>query len=616
MEGTQKVKSGKWSVLVAVFLVVVFTFTLFSYTVEVRRPWFGKLSPYHHQWLTGSAVKFTKNWYREGALKLRFVMFEEPRSVEFPTLDSREPYISYPPGTIFPLYIISKLKGDEPGPAVVMAYNIANHLLIALFLALMAFFLLYGARFSAPFSFAMALVPPVVEMLMPAPLYWHQNVFFSDQAVILPIALFLFLEVIRDHVTGNKAVAYMLAGLQAAVFICGALTDWIFYFVAVAVFIKRILTGAFRKRLLRGAINALLFWWPAALALLVLALQLFRFHYDIMGKLLFRAGLSEPGSAYTARFYETFWKGYVAQGYGKPAIYILWFSLAATLFLLLFALHARLRKKSVHGGLKNMIAMTAMLTVPFFAQIYIFKNHSAIHDFSALKFSLTLALVPFVLLPCVALLFLERRMLERAGLTVAGRRNEGDENAAENETAEGRRIRREEKVKRKLVEGRLRLAKAVVALAALAVAVTYTAFQFPRYKDFFPAPGDYTVENFIAANTAYEDVVFSAQYEIPYNPPQQLSYSMKRVYKVESVDEIYEKVAGIEEEYVVNFLAFTGFRDACDPEIRGLLDCAEQCPSQNGIFLFKISEEAFLLYYRSLREVESEKEAALALAGV
>jgi len=127
---------------IAIILLILLTLSIFIYTVLIRSSWFGVLSPGHHQWLTGHAILHTKNWYNEGALKLRFGFFENPNSVEFPTLESRVFYFSYPPGALIPIYLISKLIAQEPNPALVMAYNLSNHFFITLFLSLTIFFFL------------------------------------------------------------------------------------------------------------------------------------------------------------------------------------------------------------------------------------------------------------------------------------------------------------------------------------------------------------------------------------------------------------------------------------------------------------------------------------------
>jgi hypothetical protein len=139
--------------IICAFLLFIIAIGIFKYTVRIREPWFGTLSLRLHQRASGSTLKFSKNWYREGLLDLKFGMIENPKSVEFPTLLSREPYTSYPPGAILPIYIISKLRRHEPTPSLLMKYNLLNHLFIAFFLSLIIFFFLVQLKFGYLNSF-------------------------------------------------------------------------------------------------------------------------------------------------------------------------------------------------------------------------------------------------------------------------------------------------------------------------------------------------------------------------------------------------------------------------------------------------------------------------------
>ena len=49
---------------------------------------------------------------------------------------------------------------------------------------------------------------------------------------------------------------------------------------------------------------------------------------------------------------------------------------------------------------------------------------------------------------------------------------------------------------------------------------------------------DYTMAEFLRENTGYEDVCFSFTEEIPYEPPHDLTVSHKRVWPVETAEEI------------------------------------------------------------------------------
>jgi len=78
----ETLKDEQIKALICIFLLLGLTFVCFMYTVEIRSPWFGELSDDRHQWLSGSTLKFSKNWYGEGPLNLGFTMLDEPASIE------------------------------------------------------------------------------------------------------------------------------------------------------------------------------------------------------------------------------------------------------------------------------------------------------------------------------------------------------------------------------------------------------------------------------------------------------------------------------------------------------------------------------------------------------
>jgi hypothetical protein len=573
-------------VLVLVILLFAITFSIFLYTVKIRRPWFGNLSPGHHQWLTGSTLKFAKNWYREGPFGLKFGMFENPKSIEFPTLESRKPYASYPPGTVIPIYLISKIVGSEPRPTFIMWYNLLNHFLIAFFLGLIIFFLVLDVKLGYSYAFLLSLIPITIELLMPSPLYWHQNVFFSDQAVILPIVLFTFLEVIRNRVKNRKA-AVSITLLQSLIAFYGILTDWLFLFIALAIYIKRICNGEMGRNFRNWLKNSFLYWISTILALLLFLLQLSMLKYDIVGTFMFRSGLSEESKIYTSNFFQTFWRGHIAQGYGTIAIIILWFCLFLSIILLTSALYNRFRKKPAEERLKKVISLIVIMTIPFFVQIYTFKNHSAVHSFSTLKLSLTLALVPFALSPLLIFILLEK-YFERIPLELDGI------NLLINEKKETTKI---------MVDFRLLLVMILILFTSI-----YVKIELPNFRALFPEPGNYSAEVFLAQNTRHQDIVFSTDYEIPCNPPQQLSYSMKRVYKIDSLSDIFDMVSDVNSDYTIDIFFSDANETINNQGIQELTKLANIVVYENNYHLYKIEKPAFLELYEATHQTDAAVE--------
>lgn len=538
----------KRGTLLCILLLFSITLIIFQYTVEIREPWFGELSGVepsngHHQWLTGSTVEFTKNWYNEGPVNLEFLMLQNPSSVEFPTLSSRDPYLSYPPGVVIPIYVISELTKQEPTPALVMGYNLLNHFLIAFFLSLIIFFFLRKhLKVNLLNSFLFSVIPIFLELLLPAPLYWHQNAFFTDQAVILPFVFYIFLEVIRDILKDstieNRRNLRIVNILQNITLFYGFLTDWLFVFIGLTIYIKRILDKSIplsREMFLNRNFfvfikESVKYWFVPLLVLFLFAVQVTAIggSGQVISKALFRTGMSSSGASYLNDGLSIF-MGYIIEGYGRIAVGLIVASLTFFVLIGLYLALGRFRKHENLNKIKKVICLMGMLLVPCILQVLVFRNHSVIHDFSVLKFSIPLATIPFVLLPItIALLF---------------------ENPLKNLLNKLKPLRRFNKYNLILL---------MVFLIVFITASPYMISEFPHYKGMFP-PANNTFEvigTSLQENTGYNDVVFSPDFQIPENPPQQLSYSMKRVYQINSMNNIKEEVKNVKGNYnvVIMFL--------------------------------------------------------------
>lgn len=445
---------------------------VFAYTVWLRAPFFNTLSDWHNQWLTASTIKFTTFWYNEGPINLKWAMLESPPSFETPTIDKREIYPSYPSGTIVPLYLLAKIFNHEPNLKFIHIYNLANHLIITLLLFFLVFELL--DKLDLKWRSILSLLSGTYYLLLPGPIYWHQNVFFSDQAVVLPFILAVFLELKKDR-TSHKIYCYLLP----LVLFWGLMTDW-FYFVFMGLlFFKRLWMKKYKAALVLVGIGLL------ALGLFAYQLYILDVFPLLKAKFLIRTGMAGAEAELVRQFFKKFWLGHVAKqfGYGGP-----WFLLISFYLFIPFFFY-KLCKKRLSEDKLELGNFIFLLSVPCLVQVYLLMNHSVVHDFSVLKFTLMMSAVPFFLLPQ----FFELPK------------------------------------------------KWVIILMILSV--INLLYIHPRWHKMFVQPTtNYHVEaKQIRKMANFNDLYFSPNFVIQENPPQKMSFSMKRVYQIKTLQQMISK---------------------------------------------------------------------------
>lgn len=191
--------------------------------------------------------------------------------------------------------------------------------------------------------------------------------------------------------------------------------------------------------------------------------------------------------------------------------------------MILFAFYRYLllsnsHKINISHKIKYIIFLISIVLIPCLLQIFFLRKHSAIHEFSALKFVIPLAAVPFILIPVLIATFFNID-IEKA------------------------------KINTKFIAIDINFPFIILLIVVIALILTLIPFST---QSLFPTNGNYAAEKFISQNTGYHDVVFSPNYEIPINPPQKLSYSMKRVYLLNNTEDICNVTKNIKGNYVLN----------------------------------------------------------------
>lgn len=515
---------------VTIVLLTLTTAAVALYSWQFRRDMFNTMAP-GHEWLTASTVIFARNWYVEGALKLRLLQLWNPRSIEFPDIASRQVYVSAPPGTVIPIYITSCLLGTEPSVAIVHGYNLVSHCLITLTLALTVYYVLRSHSFTVFSCSLMACAAICFFLLFPVNMYGFQNIFYSDQAVVLPVALFVLMEVMR-----GKQPSWALSAAQSLVLLWGCYTDWYMWVVAGVAYILRLALAHTRWSMRSWLLVTITFWTPAILALLLFLAQLSSQHMlaPFLKRITVHSALADNATLPWQVFLNTWWGEHVSKFYGKFSLAsFIWLFISACL-VVLAACVDRLCHRHNNESCDYAVRLLALAALPPVLYTHSLRNYAYPHDFSTHKFSVTVALVLFAALPLMGMCIMDA-------------------------FCDGKTSKRGQLVSRLMRESCILLP----FLLVVAVNMLY-ASEMWRYR---PAHIGRRSSNpfeplgtFLRQATRYDDLVVSPHIEIGSRPPQFLSYSNKRVYLTENTFRALSKVmsAGDQVQHVAVLVGTNG----------------------------------------------------------
>jgi len=208
--------------------------------------------------------------------------------------------------------------------------------------------------------------------------------------------------------------------------------------------------------------------------------------------------------------------------------------------------------------------------------VFVFSQHSRhwFHFFSAAKFAIPIATVPFVLAPVtlLAALGLGPRRLSLAAI-------------------------------RARWTGRaMRPRWSFIAPPLVALAAWYAVGQAPRIvQQFQPVDerGPIAIGQFIAQHTGYADVVFTPDPTLEtISTSVLLAQSMKRVYLARDLAAIHERLKAIDGEYRVAYLVAPGLWPQ-DPGIQRLRAAANASAQSDDLVLYTIAKADFLAACRA-----------------
>ena len=504
-------KSATNFVLVAILLTIVF---VLSFKIMFRIDYENNNGL--HNWLSGSTLKFVNNWLAESPQKLHFVNYEAPDSIEFNKLSERGPYVSYPTGETFFVYFFARLTGHKS-----IDLSFLKHFQGVCFwleVLLLAFFVFrflsrIGIKSEKERFFA-TLFTAVFWMWLPTNAWYLANIYFADQCVILFVIAFLLVEY-ESIYSKDKSVSILLNIIKSYLIFAGMMVDYYFWILTFVAFVFYLFMAVKEKKsVLTIAANSLCYIVPVALALCAFAYQLFsvpNWQDALKNRFLFRAGATESRfNTYDYLFDNLIDNFKFALGLAGNARMLPMIALVIFLFFYFADLKPtgvtfkNIVTKSVFG--KSGVIFLVGFIAPVM-QVALLKSHSAVHEFSMIKFGWCFAVIPLIVSAILCRIFdFEREKISKFSLFFT-----------------------------------------ITFLSMLVL----TAVPFSSY-DFYKSRSsqykfDFDVAKVLREKTSYEHVCFSFSHEIPNNPPQELGASGKRVYKIKDIKEMNTKFRSLKQ---------------------------------------------------------------------
>jgi hypothetical protein len=270
-----------------IVLFVVFSFFLIFYKIrtEFKVPLYGEYSGNSAHTITASRI-----WYDEGALNSKFASILSFKSKQYENLNSninyrhiggltypviidnviREVYLSYPPGYLFPLFLVAKLFNERPSDQLLFYLN--DFLSIILFIGL---FLVSFKILKKNFNL-ISILTLCSALVSLGYLYFFQTFLSFNSLGVVYFILYI------------ASYYYKKQSLALLFFIFGVFTDYLFFFVAIFHF-------AYRSVLLRriDGFNILLIVTSAILFFLyIIQLHSLGLLESLIWKFNFRTGLT------------------------------------------------------------------------------------------------------------------------------------------------------------------------------------------------------------------------------------------------------------------------------------------------------------------------------------
>ena len=359
--------------------------TFFALTIGLR--WREIAQPYtDFTWNTAHSQLVVDNWLENGFWNERGISFSHPPSSEFPSLISRDPYISFPCGAQVPPFVLAKALGVHVTPGFFHIWGLVWHGVIGWLV--ICGLLLFSAHEQAPERTLSAFLPGFLWLGTRGPLAFFPTLWFADHAVLLPFVLVGLAEVMLAHgVLRERHRRWVTWSLPGLIF-WGTYTDWLFVPLCAVILIYRLRHHRDIRAIFPAFVRQVAL--PATLAIICFLLQLFwvlgpPFVSALLERFLVRS--MDTGGAFE-RHESLLWYVY---GHFVASVGGLTIALTGLALLLLCV-----RPRMIASPLKDFLML---LSVPSVLLLLIFRQHSAVHQFTTVKFMIPICILLGGILP-------------------------------------------------------------------------------------------------------------------------------------------------------------------------------------------------------------------------
>lgn len=364
---------------------------IFAISVILRWDYINRpLTSHHHTWLTGHVLLTLDIWDQEGPGKFNYTpiyTYNNPgdrynhQLGGMPDSTGRCYYVSYPPFCFIAPYAAMKLTGSSPSGKFLTWFNLLLSLVCCILILLIVYEIfnlnwLKETRWETHLSV-------IVYLFSPVSLWFHSNVYFADM-MVQP----LWIAGVYFMIRYLKTTRWVHASLMILSIFLASYTEWLGLFAGGIISLIILVHQSNRQGVLV---------YLASTAAIVLSLGMFFYQYSaiddfgalfktLSDKYALRSGMGETEEQFKVSSglgWQQFNKVYNA-GH-EPLLKLAgWLAGIGLLAWLAF------RKFKVNRWI---IYTLLTVTIPSVIHHVLFFNFTTTHDFSALKGSVTLALV-------------------------------------------------------------------------------------------------------------------------------------------------------------------------------------------------------------------------------